>query len=303
LTDTTRLWPQKTRELQNIVMDSTRWDGFPFRHDDIVIATYAKTGTTWMQQIVGQLIFRGAEDVPVVDVAAWIDMCFGPPIQDVLAMVEAQKHRRFLKTHLPLESLVFSPKAKYIYIARDGRDTLWSLYHHHQIFSDAAYEMMNNRPGRFGPPFEKPGDDIRQYFHTWLDGDGAPFWPFWPHIQGWWNARNLPNVKLVHFNNLKKDLPGEMRGIAKFLETEIDESLWPAMVEHCTFDYMKKNGDKLSQIVGHIFDGGGSSFINKGTNGRWRDVLSADDLAKYDRVVRENLTPDCAHWLATGDLV
>ena len=51
-----------------------------------------------------------------------------------------------------------------------------------------------------------------------------------------------------------------------------------------------------------LFDGGGGSFINKGTNGRWKDVLSADEIAKADLIAAKNLTPDCAHWLRTGEL-
>jgi len=297
----TLVWPQKRREVQNFVLDSTRWNEIKFRDGDIVIATYAKAGTTWMQQILGQMIFRGAEGIPVVDICPFVEACFVPK-PDMLAMLEAQTHRRFLKTHLPLDALVFSPQVKYIYIGRDGRDTLWSMYHHHQLFTDVAYQMMNDRPDRPGPRFEKPVDDVVRYFHEWLDRDGFPFWPFWEHIQGWWNQRHLPNILFVHFNHLKADLPGEMRRIAQFLDIGVEEQLWPALVEHCTFDYMKRTGDELSAILGIAFQGGGKSFINKGTNGRWRDVLSAEEIAKYERAAQQNLTPDCARWLATGEL-
>ena len=62
-------WPQKTRELHNHHFDSTVWNDFAFRQGDIVIATYAKSGTTWLQQIVGQLVFAGATDVPVAELS------------------------------------------------------------------------------------------------------------------------------------------------------------------------------------------------------------------------------------------
>jgi aryl sulfotransferase len=52
-----------------MLMDSTRWDGFEFRDGDIVIDTWAKSGTTWTQQIVSQLIFNGAENLPTMDMA------------------------------------------------------------------------------------------------------------------------------------------------------------------------------------------------------------------------------------------
>src|SRR5262249_37501310 len=100
-------WPRKIREIQNALCDSPRWNGFKFRDDDIVIATYAKTGTTWTQQIVGELIFRGAES-PVFDTSPWVDYRFRP-LDQVFEMLEAQKHRRFLKTHLTLDALVFAP--------------------------------------------------------------------------------------------------------------------------------------------------------------------------------------------------
>ena len=76
-----------------------------------------------MQQIVAQLIFNGEEDLPVAEMSPWVDLRL-PPKEVKMPMIEAQEHRRFLKTHLPVDALVFSPKAKYIYIARDGRDVV-----------------------------------------------------------------------------------------------------------------------------------------------------------------------------------
>ena len=112
--DTTTIsWPQKQRELHNHHFDSTIWNDFKFRDDDIVIATYGKSGTTWVQQIVGQLLFNGAEDVSVAELSPWLDLRV-PPKEVKLEAVEAQAHRRFLKTHLPIDALVFSPRAKYL---------------------------------------------------------------------------------------------------------------------------------------------------------------------------------------------
>ena len=58
-------WPVKTAELQTIHLKSGRWNNFNFRDDDIIVSTYAKSGTTWTQQIVSQLLHRGAEGVNV----------------------------------------------------------------------------------------------------------------------------------------------------------------------------------------------------------------------------------------------
>ena len=292
-------WPQKTRELHSHHFDSTIWNDFKFRDDDIVIGTYAKSGTTWTQQIVSQLIFNGAEGINVPEASPWLDLRI-PPKEVKLPEVEAQKHRRFVKTHLPVDALVFSPNAKYIYIGRDGRDVVWSMYNHHSNFVAATYDVLNNTPGRVGPPLDPPPADVRQYFNDWLEKDGYPFWSFWENIRTWWEIRHLPNVMLLHFSDLKADMPGQIRRIAQFLEIEIDEEKWPAILEHCSFDYMKANAQLAAPLGGVLWEGGAKTFINKGTNGRWRDTLSAEESRRYEEKALEELGPECAEWLATG---
>ena len=292
-------WPMKAREIHNHHFDSTIWNDFAFREDDIVIATYAKSGTTWVQQIVAQLLFHGADDIDVAEMSPWLDLRV-PPKEVKLPAVEAQTHRRFLKTHLPVDALVFSPRARYIYIGRDGRDVVWSMYNHHANANDLWYQALNDTPGRVGPPIERPPATITQYYHDWLDHDGHPFWPFWSNVRSWWDIRHLPNVMLLHFAALKADMPGEIRRIAAFLGVAIDEARWPAILEHCSFDYMKRNAARAAPLGGAFWDGGAQTFIHQGTNGRWRDVLSPADIRKYEDQALQHLGPACAHWLSTG---
>lgn len=294
------VWPKKTRELHSNHFLSTIWNDFQFRDDDIVISTYAKSGTTWTQQIVGQLLFNGAEGIPVNELSPWLDLRV-PPAEIKLPLVEAQTHRRFVKTHLPVDALVYSPKAKYIYIGRDGRDVLWSLYNHHLNANDAFYEAMNETPGLVGEKLDRVTTDVRTYFNTWLERDGYPFWSYWENVSSWWAIRHLPNILFVHFENMKRDMPGEIRRIASFLDIEIDEARWPTILEHCSFDYMKAHADNSAPLGGALWEGGASTFINKGTNGRWRDILSAEECANYEARAREKLGEDCARWIATGE--
>ncbi|MBS0470189.1 MAG: sulfotransferase domain-containing protein [Proteobacteria bacterium] len=294
-------WPKKTRELESNHFDSTVWNDYKFRDDDVIVATYGKAGTTWTQQIVGQILFNGDESVDLGEMSPWLDLRV-PPKDVKLGMMEAQTHRRFLKTHLPVDALVFSPKAKYLYIGRDGRDVVWSLYNHHINANDAWYAALNDTPGLVGPKIERTSDDVVTYFRKWLDGDGYPFWSFWDNLRSWWTIRDLPNVKLVHFNNLKRDLGGEMRAIAQYLGAPIDETNWPRVVEHCTFDYMKSHAAKSAPLGGSLWEGGAETFINKGVNGRWRDMLPAEDSRNYEARALKELGPECAHWLATGEL-
>lgn len=300
MTSTEAKWPIKTRDLHNHHMDSTIWDGFPFRDDDIIIATYAKAGTTWTQQIISQLLFDGEEDMEVAEMSPWMDLRI-PPKEVKLPAVEAQTHRRFLKTHLPVDALVYAPEAKYIYIARDGRDVVWSFYNHHANANEGWYDALNNTPGRVGPPIGKPVDDVREYFLEWLEKDGFPIWSLWENMRAWWEIRHLPNLMLLHFNDLKADMPGEIRRMAAFLNIDINEEKWPAIIEHCSFQYMKANATKSVPLGGAFWEGGAQTFINKGTNGRWRDILSDEDNRRYEETARQELGEECAHWLATGE--
>jgi len=293
--------PAKTREIHSHHFDSTIWNDFRFRDDDIIISTYAKSGTTWMQQIIGQLLFDGAPDVDVGDISPWMDLRV-PPKEIKLPMVEAQTHRRFLKTHLPVDALVFSPQAKYVYIGRDGRDVVWSMYNHHAGANALWYEVLNDTPGRVGPPIEPPPADIAVYWRDWMDRDGHPFWPFWENVRSWWAIRDLPNVLFVHFDALKRDMPGEMRRIAAFLDLPIKEGAWPTIVEHCGFDWMKRHADLSAPLNGALWEGGGKTFIHKGVNGRWRDTLTPADCAEYEARAERELGAACARWLATGEM-
>ncbi len=295
------VWPTKTREMQSHHFDSTVWNDFKFRDDDVIISTYGKSGTTWMQQIVSQLIFRGQEGLPVAEMSPWLDLRV-PPAHVKLAAMEAQDHRRFVKTHLPVDALVYAPQAKYIYIARDGRDVVWSLYNHHVKANDKFYDALNNTPGLVGPPLGRPVDTVVQSYHDWLDKDGYPWWSPWENILSWWNIRHLPNLMLVHFANLKKDMPSEIQRIATFLEIDVEEDLWDKIYEHCSFAYMKANAPASVPLGGTLWEGGAQSFIHKGTNGRWRDVLSAKEAKKYEDLATEKLGEECAHWVITGEL-
>ena len=292
--------PVKTREVHNNHMDSTVWNDLEFRDDDIIIATYAKAGTTWLQQIISQLIFGGSEGLEVAQMSPWVDLRV-PPKEIKLAAIGAQTHRRFLKTHLPVDALVFSPIAKYIYIARDARDVMWSMYNHHLNANDMWYDALNNTPGLVGPPMPKPPGSPVEYFEHWLDNNGAPIWPFWENMRSWWEIRNLPNVKLIHFSDLKRDLKGQIESIGAFLDIEVDTPTMDKILLHCSFDYMKSNAAESVPLGGAFWEGGAGTFIHKGTNGRWADQLSDATSQKYLASAQQELGEECAIWLASGN--
>ena len=288
----------KMRDIHSRYFNSTHWDGFALRPDDIVIATWAKSGTTWMQQIVSQLVFDGAEGLDLQGLSKWVDE-FDTAPQD-LAGLAAQEHRRFLKSHLPADALTISQKVKYIYIARDGRDVAWSAHNHHYNATEDYFAHYNSHPPGLGPLLERGSPDPRVFFAKWLAEDGYPFFPYWENLRSWWALRNEPNVLMVHFNALKADLPAAVSRIATFLDIHPDAETMAKILSHSTFAYMKAHARQMAPNAGgdiEIWTGGADTFINKGTNGRWRDVLSAAEVADYEARALAELGADCAAWL------
>ena len=132
--------------------------------------------------------------------------------------------------------------------------------------------------------------------------DGYPFWSLFDNVASWWKYRHLDNILFIHFNDMLQDLAGSIRRIADFFGFPINEATFPELVQSLTFDGMKKQVDKVYvPLQGAIFEGGANSFINKGTNGRWRGVLSEAQLAKYDEVCAAKLSPECRAWLEHGE--
>jgi aryl sulfotransferase len=303
--------PERTRVYQNHHLDSTRWDGFQFRPDDIVISTSYKAGTTWMQTIVANLLFQDGDlPGPITSISPWLDNRIRP-VDDLYAYLESQQHRRFIKSHLALDGLRFDPQAKYIVVGRDPRDVFMSLYNHYSGHTPRFMKLLNFTPGRVGPPLPEAPEDINWLWRQWIslgwfewESDGWPYWSHLHHAKTWWPERERPNVLLVHYNDLLADLDGEMRRVAAFLDIDVPEDAWPRLVDAATFDTMKANADQIMPAEAEgVWEGGAQRFLYKGTNRRWDGVLTDDELAMYPRAMERTLEPDAAEWLERGRLV
>lgn len=219
--------------------------------------------------------------------------------------ISAQEHRRYLKTHLPLDGLPLYDEVRYIHVARDGRDACMST--HDMVMGFVATPWADEIDPEIGKPYPAIPDNPRDYFHMWLttpvhddQSDGTPFLSFFDLEVSCWAERRLSNVLLVHYNDLKADLAGEMRRIADFLDVSVDEEKWPDFVRAATFDEMKAAGARIKPSVIDAMDGGADRFFNKGINGRWAPHFSQSDLALYDGKVHEKFTPNLAKWVAGG---
>ncbi|WP_286830264.1 MULTISPECIES: sulfotransferase domain-containing protein [Kordiimonas] len=300
--------PQKTRVYdKHPIIDSERWSVYNHRPGDIVITTSYKAGTTWMQTIVANLLYQdGNFPAPVSVMAPWLDMAL-PPLDEVAAGLEAQEGRRFIKTHLPLDGIPFYDTMKYIYVGRDGRDVFMSMWNHHSNYNDDLNAMARATAAAHGREWPAEYADIHAMWRDWVgsswfdwEESGFPYWSHLHHVQSWWDHRDLPNIHFVHFADLLADPEGAIRRLAAYLDIEIDEAMLPGILERISFGAMKKGFQNIMPEADDIWRGGGSTFMNKGTNGRWRGVLTDEELGQYDAVVAKALAPDCARWLEHG---
>lgn len=302
----TQTLPERTRTYLNHHLDSGRWDHYRPRDGDVVVTTSLKAGTTWMQRIVSLLVF-GPDEMPgsLWHVSPWIDQRFVEPIDAVIERIEAQEHRRFLKSHLAFDGLPYHPEVRYIFVARDTRDVFMSLWNHYGSYTPLTLNLLaaGDPPGGPCPPCP---DDIVECWRAWItrgwfpwEEDGWPFWSHHHHASTYWAHRGLPNLLLVHFQDLLGDLPTQMRRVADFLGIEVGEERWPALVEAATFATMKADAERLVPEAAFGFEGGAQRFIHQGTNGRWRDLLGDADLALYEEAA-QRLDPGLRAWLETG---
>jgi aryl sulfotransferase len=309
-----RLERRATREYRTWTNDSRHWSRYRPRAADIVISTYPKCGTTWMQRIVGSLVFQTPEPMPFSsEISLWIDGRTTRRLDEVIATIEAQAHRRFLKAHLPSDGLPIFDEVRYLHVARDGRDALMSWHEH-----DAAWlpEMIGRLDANglgdetIGKPYPPRLTDPAEQFHRWLtmgvtadQPDGCPNLSYFHCEATWWEARHRPNVLMVHYNDLKADLAGEVARIAEFLAIPLPDGLLPELVAAAGLRAMQRDGDALLPHQVKVFRDGHRSFLNKGTAGRWRGLFRDDDLALYQAKLEASVTPECAQWLERGGRV
>lgn len=140
--------------------DSGRWHGFAFRPGDIVISTRSKSGTTWMQMICALLVFQ-TPDLParLSRLSPWLDWLVAPRAE-VFAALDAQDHRRFIKTHTPLDGIPSHPGVTYIVVARHPLDMAVSLYHQSANLDRERIAELTGRPMTAPHP--------RPLVHEWL---------------------------------------------------------------------------------------------------------------------------------------
>ncbi|MDX3192980.1 sulfotransferase domain-containing protein [Streptomyces sp. MN03-5084-2B] len=287
------------RRYRTVVSDSALWDRFRFRAGDIVISTPPKCGTTWLQMLCALLVFDTAElPRPLTEISPWLDATTYDTTA-ILAGLESQSHRRFVKTHTPLDGLPPAAGVTYVCVGRDPRDAMLSFEHAVANIHPDAVPTGGLGPQVVTPP---PADPLER-FRRWADEEAAPESASFGvslanlvhHVRTFWERRDEPQVALFHYADLKADLPGQLRRLASALS--ISSGRIEQLAEAATFDRMRSRADELAPGVDAKLWRSNTAFFRSGSSGQWRDLLDPAALDHYHRRVASLAPADLAEWL------
>jgi aryl sulfotransferase len=292
--------PESPLRYVSVDEDSARWIGFSFRQGDIVISTRSKSGTTWIQMICALLIFQVPDPpAPLATLSPWLDSVILPK-DEVYARLNAQQHRRFIKTHTPLDGIPVDDRATYIVVARHPLDMAVSLYYQTKNLDKRRIRMLTGQSEPVEPSEARPS--LREWLLDWIDSAALPrdqmdslpgvMW----HLSDAWARRAQPNVVLLHYDDLLLDLAGEMQRLARQLDIDVPESVWPELTEAATFTSMRSRADQLSPNPSGILKSS-RAFFRVGTSGSGRQLLSDTELAHYFDRAGELATHEMLDWL------
>ncbi|GIE98642.1 sulfotransferase domain-containing protein [Paractinoplanes rishiriensis] len=280
--------------------DSIRWRDFRLRPGDVVISTRSKSGTTWMQMICALLVFQTPQlPARLTELSPWLDWLVVPQDQ-MFARLAAQQHRRFIKTHTPLDGVPIVPEVSYVVVARHPLDMAVSLYHQIDNIDRDRLRALTGSAAVASP--SRPRPPVAEWLAGWVDDTRDPHESLdslpgvLMHLTDAWQRRHLPNVRLVHYDDMLTDLAGTMRSLAEWLGISVPSSRWPELIRAATFTEMRRRADELTpNQEGVLRDN--RAFFREGRSRAGRELLGATDYARYERIVAELAPADLVRWL------
>ncbi|XP_027716395.1 sulfotransferase family cytosolic 2B member 1 [Vombatus ursinus] len=244
---------------------------FKVRDDDIFIVTYPKSGTTWMIEILSLMLKDGdpswSRSVPIWERAPWCETFLGP--SSIMQLADP----RLISSHLPIQLFpkdFFNSKAKVIYVSRNPRDVLVSLYHYSKIAGH----------------LKDPGS-LDQLLQDFLNGE-VPFGSWFDHIKGWMRMEGKDNFLFITYEELQEDLRGCVQRISEFLGHPLEQAGLDSVVENSTFPAMKENTMcNYTLLPSTLLDQRQGAFLRKGVCGDWKNHFTAAQCEVFDQAYRE----------------
>ena len=295
---------------RSLIADSARWDGFELRPSDIVITTPPKCGTTWTQMLCALLIFDGPDfPMPLNKLSVWLDQSIRP-LSEVRSLYAAQHHRRFIKTHTPLDGLPMRDDITYVVVARDPRDVMVSMEHHHANMDIDRVLALRDRavgnddlgtlPAR-PEPSDDPAERFRRFVTSTEHSGPTSLSGVLHHVDTAWRRRHDANVVLCHYADYATDLPGEIMRLGAALGYDVSRVRAEQLAPEASLEQMRARAADTAPNAQEIWRDH-RAFFRSGGVGEWRARVSDEDLSAYETVVSAIASPDLAAWLHDGRL-
>lgn len=283
-----------------------RVQGLAPRDGDVWISVPAKSGTNWTMNIVHQLLTGGNTSFEsIYHVVPWPEFVEHPGqaaqvIHERVAAFPTDRRRAF-KSHsapsqLPFVAAGSGKDLKYIAVCRNPEEALVSFKIFLDQHTDAFYEMWQvPRVAMTRPSFEA-------FYREVVDAKGMQGM-FFGFVAGWWPLRHEPNVLMLHYADMKRDLHGIVRKIASFLDIQLSAAQWADVDRYVSFDWMKEHEGKF-EIIGHapvpVLEKG--SMVRKGKLGAAHEDGMTREIAHHLRTFGSRILNDSAamNWLYSG---
>ncbi|XP_047232466.1 sulfotransferase 2A1-like isoform X2 [Girardinichthys multiradiatus] len=247
---------------------------FTFRPDDVVIVTYPKSGTTWMQEIL-PLIISGGDPASVESLPNWDRVPWLEETRASILQLEERPSPRMLTTHLHYDMMppsFFQAKPKVIYIMRNPKDVFTSSFHYCNMASFLV----------------KPGPQS-EFLQKFLDGK-VIFGSWFDHVKGWLNAEEKQHIMYISYEELIKDLNESVNRITQFLGKALDPEVIEKIADRCLFINMKNNPVSNYSVVPREFmDQTKGQFLRKGVAGDWKNHLTPEEAEHFDAIFKEKM--------------
>ncbi|MEO5700786.1 MAG: sulfotransferase domain-containing protein [Casimicrobiaceae bacterium] len=221
---------------------------------DVFIATQMRSGTTWMQQIVYQIVTRGtgalddARFSHLYMMSPWIETEDGVGVSEAPRFGEPPL--RIIKTHLPAALCPYAARAKYICVARNPLSCFASIV-----------DLDRMLAGPLLPSVESMAE--------WFCSD-AMHWGSWPnHVRGWWDlAATHENVLFVHFEEMTRDFGVVRDRVAQFLGIALSPDEARRVDARCSFEFMTLHEEFFEMARPTMFSVRGGRFLRTGQANR-----------------------------------
>jgi aryl sulfotransferase len=279
-----------TRRYCGKLADPARWQAFRPRRGDVVVCTPPKSGTTWIQGSLALLISGNPEvDADISASAPWLDIGT-PDLAEVMTRLEAQTHRRQIKTHTPFDGIPIWPDLRYICIYRHPIDVHFSFRKHvENMTQEVLAEVFPT--------------DIKAGFHHFINGthtDGASLASIIDHYRSALALTGQENILRLHYADMRRAPEVAFRRIADHIGISHPPRLFADLFRATTFDSMKANAHRFAVAARRGFWSRDADFFDSGTSNKWLGILTDADLAAYDARMTALLPPDERHWLEWG---